>query len=87
MVDSVCGLTRGQVMSPWSDTADSGHYPGQLLNRSALTEFLKATKLRYLEVCIGYIAIIVEKNLYLTVSSSLVIGSILIFFILYPPLS
>jgi hypothetical protein len=68
MVDSVCGLTRGQVMSPWSDTADSWHYPGQFLNRSALTEFLKATKLRYLEVSIGYIAIIIEKNLYLTVS-------------------
>ena len=68
MVDSICGLARGQVMSPWSDTANSRHYPGKLLNRSALTEFLKTTKLRYLKISILNITPVVEKNLYLAMS-------------------
>ena len=55
-------------MGPWSDTADARHDAGQLLYRPALAELLKAAKLRYLEIGILNIAVVIEKNLYLAVS-------------------
>jgi len=53
------------MMGTGSDAADPRHNTGQLLDRPALAEFLKATKLRYLKVGIGNIAGIVKENLYL----------------------
>jgi hypothetical protein len=55
-------------MCPWSDTANSRDDSGHLLHRSSLAEFLKTPKLRYLKVGILNITLIVEENLYLTVS-------------------
>jgi hypothetical protein len=68
MIDSVCGLTRGHMMCPWSDTADTWYDAGQFLYRSPLTEFLETTQLGYLQIGILNIAFIVKKNVYLAVS-------------------
>ena len=68
LVDRIGGLTRGQVMGARSDTADARHNTRQFFYRSAFAKPLKATQLRYLEIGIGNITIVVKENLYLAVS-------------------
>ncbi len=68
MVNSVRGLTRGQMMRPRSDTAYARDYPRQLFNRSALAEFLKTAKLWYLKIGILHITLLVQEDFNLTVS-------------------
>ena len=67
MVDCICGLTRGQMVRSRSDAADSGDDTGQFFYRSSFTEFLKTAKFRNLEISIGYLSVIIEKNLYFPV--------------------
>jgi hypothetical protein len=67
MVHSVCGLTRGHMMSPRSDTANTWDYPGHFLNGPSFTELLETAKLRYLKVGVGDIAVVIEEYLYLAV--------------------
>jgi hypothetical protein len=67
VVYCICGLARGHVMSARSDTAYTGYYTGHLLNRPALAELLEAAKLGDLEVGIGNITVVVEKDLNLAV--------------------
>ena len=68
MIDRVRGLTRGHMVRARSDTADTRHYPGHFFNRSALAELLEAAQLGYLKVGIAHTPIVVQENLYLTVS-------------------
>jgi len=56
------------MMSTRANPADAGSYPRQFLNWPSLTEFLKTTKLWYLEIGILYLTLVIEKNLYFAVS-------------------
>ncbi|MBA7705116.1 hypothetical protein ES703_113940 [subsurface metagenome] len=56
------------MMGSGADPTDARGYPGHLLNRSSLAEFLETTKLRYLEIGIVNITLIIEENLYLAMS-------------------
>src|SRR3989339_1809078 len=42
--NSVTGFRGSKMMGPWTHSADGCHYPGHFLNRSAETEFFKASQ-------------------------------------------
>jgi hypothetical protein len=56
------------MMSPRADTADARGYPWHFLHRPTLTKLLKAPELRYLQIGISDIALVVKEDLYLAVS-------------------
>jgi hypothetical protein len=68
LVNSVNGLTRGQVMCRGSDAADPRDDPGKFLHRSSQTEDFESSQLRDLKISIGNVSLIVQKNLDLAVS-------------------
>jgi hypothetical protein len=68
LVNSVNGLTRGQMVCRRSDATDSGNDSGKLLYRSSQTEDLESSELRDLKVSIFHVPLVVQKNLDLPMS-------------------
>jgi hypothetical protein len=63
LVNSIYGLTRGQMVCRRSDAADSGNDPGKFLHRPSQTEDFESSQLRDLKVSIFHIPLVVQKNL------------------------
>ena len=68
LVNSVNGLTRGQMMSGGSDAADSGNDPGKFLDRSSQTEDFESSQFRDLKVSVFHVPSVVQKYLDLPMS-------------------
>jgi len=68
LINSIYGLTRGQVMCRGSDATDSGNDPRKLLYRPSQTEDLEPSQFGNLKVSIFNISLIVQKYLDLPVS-------------------
>ena len=67
-INSIYGLTRGQMVRGGSDAADSWDDPGKFLHRSSQTEDFEPSQLRDLKISIFHIPVVVQKNLDLAVS-------------------
>ncbi len=68
LIHCICGLTRGQVVYAWSNTADPRNHTRNLLYRHSFDEFLKSAQFRNLEIAVGYASILCEKDVNFSVS-------------------
>jgi hypothetical protein len=68
LVNSVYGLTRGQMVCRRSDAADPGNDPGKNFYRSSHAEDFESSQFRDLEIGIFNIPLVVQENLDLAVS-------------------
>jgi hypothetical protein len=63
LINSIYGLTRGQMVCRGSDPADSWDDPGKFLHRSSQTEDLEPSQFRDLKVSVFHIPVVIQKNL------------------------
>jgi hypothetical protein len=68
LVNSINGLTRGQMVCRGSDAADPRDDSGKHFHRSSQTEDLESSQFRDLKVSVLHIPLVVQKNLDLAVS-------------------
>jgi microsomal dipeptidase-like Zn-dependent dipeptidase len=56
------------MMVPWAYSTNAGNDPGQLLNRTAYAEFLKAAKFHHIHESVSHIATVIKVYGYLGVA-------------------
>jgi hypothetical protein len=68
LINSIYGLTRGQMVCRRSDAADPRDDPGKDFHRSSQAEDLESSQFRDLKVSVLHVPLVVQKNLDLAVS-------------------